>query len=1125
MPNRDTLRVVLLVGLLMLTALLLLAAGPNPTVPAGIFPPPPPPAIDGNIFLIYGALTSFTLVFGVYLHKGEVSIAHAVGMVAALATPHTWYGPMCWTLFIAGVIGGAGYMLRTQAGLWRSLNLRTVGAILLMAARVSLSFLAGAMFISFAIRFDGVPDVTAFANQPGRVIAFGLVYSTVYGLIFLIERFIARLSLRRLLNDRLSILILTAVLLTPIPFIMLAALVVNLSTVTLLIFALGVILVAGGLHLLSRSQYRQRKQVEELRALGVVGRLIQSDLKLGSLLGMLHSQVSELLDVDEFIIALYEPESDSLRFPLVMRGGTQVDDYAEPADEASLLGHLLQTRLPLLINQNLTDIARQLGLRPPDPHVRSWLGVPLTVGSRQLGGIVVTTGEQQSPLESDDLRLMNIVAASASVAIANARLLEQLSSRAGQLATLNQALSQLTRTLSPAEVNRIIAGAAPAISGASGVAIYLANEEARGAVRLAYSSGLSSAFESDPPEPILSYPAGEPVYIDDATSDPRAIPYRTLINREGKRAWAELPLQAGDQGMGALVLYYDRPQEFTGDQAGVLRAFASQSAQAVQNARRYTRTDRALERRADQMYALATLGRQLTATTNVQEIGTQVLRRATELTGAQAGFLAISDHNDLKIIDQTGYPASVLLDAELVRSTLSAVALQTNQAIRKDDVKAEGTRPPPVLITSRAQLSVPILRSGKPLGIITLESDQSAAFSEEDSYFVTQLASQATMALDNTRLFQGINDALERLQVILNTMTEAIILIEKNGRVALANPRVRLFGLEPDQLTGRDLEGLLKKPDLHLASRMGFPSEDRLRKLVHDLSLPGVWASQPVESYSVNSTESSPTYIRREIILVGDRNLPLGMLLVFHDETRQRELMQAREDLSSMIVHDLRSPLTAVTTGLKLLEDVVPADDKLYPLVQTATETGQRAIRKILSRVDSLLDISRLESGSISLDTEPTELATLADSVCAELSPLAHDLEVKLNSHLDDTLPLVLIDADKVERLLQNLVDNALKFTPYGSSVSISALPLADGFLQINIVDQGPGIPDEYKAILFDRFVQIKGRQGARRGSGLGLTFCKLVVEAHGGRIWIENNPDGGSIFAFTLPVLRGDYE
>jgi signal transduction histidine kinase len=250
------------------------------------------------------------------------------------------------------------------------------------------------------------------------------------------------------------------------------------------------------------------------------------------------------------------------------------------------------------------------------------------------------------------------------------------------------------------------------------------------------------------------------------------------------------------------------------------------------------------------------------------------------------------------------------------------------------------------------------------------------------------------------------------------------------------------------------------------------------------------------------------------------------MLLVFYDETEERELIQMRDDLSNMIVHDLRSPLTAVTTGLRLLRDYVPLDSTFYSLVQTTTDTSQRAIRKLLSRVDSLLDISKMESGQLNLETEPTEIATLADSVCMELSPLAHELEVKVTSQIDENAPLFEIDGDKVERILQNLVDNALKFCPANGSVTIrSHKPGTDGaevgFARIDVVDSGPGVPDEYKNRLFERFVQVKGRRGARRGIGLGLTFCRLVTEAHGGKIWIEDNPAGGSIFAFTLPVAK----
>jgi signal transduction histidine kinase len=252
----------------------------------------------------------------------------------------------------------------------------------------------------------------------------------------------------------------------------------------------------------------------------------------------------------------------------------------------------------------------------------------------------------------------------------------------------------------------------------------------------------------------------------------------------------------------------------------------------------------------------------------------------------------------------------------------------------------------------------------------------------------------------------------------------------------------------------------------------------------------------------------------------------IGVLLVFYNKTEEEELARTREELSRMIVHDLRSPLTAVTTSLRLLQELVPKDLPVYEVVVSTTDASRRAIRKLLSRVDSLLDVARMESGQLSIDSELTELSFLVDNVRTELGPLAHELNVTIESQIDAKLPPLDIDGDKVERVILNLVDNALKYTAQDSKIVVRNHPpgedgAAEGFVRIDIADRGPGVPTAYKMTLFDRFVQIEGRRKVRRGVGLGLTFCRLVTEAHGGRIWIEDNPGGGTIFAVTLPVAN----
>ncbi len=201
----------------------------------------------------------------------------------------------------------------------------------------------------------------------------------------------------------------------------------------------------------------------------------------------------------------------------------------------------------------------------------------------------------------------------------------------------------------------------------------------------------------------------------------------------------------------------------------------------------------------------------------------------------------------------------------------------------------------------------------------------------------------------------------------------------------------------------------------------------------------------------------------------------------------------------------------------------MPKDAKYRPLVETTTDTSRRAIRKLLNRVDSILDIAKMESGQLSIEREVVDIRTLIDNVRIELAPLAQELEIAIISDISTDMPLLDIDGDKVERVILNLVDNALKYAPQESTITVrnAMVGMEEGYIRIDIVDQGPGVPAEYKETLFERFVQIEGRRKVRRGVGLGLTFCRLVVDAHGGRIWIEDNPTGGSVFSFTLPIVK----
>lgn len=708
--------------------------------------------------------------------------------------------------------------------------------------------------------------------------------------------------------------------------------------------------------------------------------------------------------------------------------------------------------------------------------------------------------------------------------------------RVTQLATLNRVLPLLTDTLSPDTVLDTIISSASVIGESSAVAVYLyTNLYVNDELELARSAGLSDNFQLVPPVPLL---AGEvssepqaPVVVTDVAAEPRAAAARPTMEHEGKAAWIEVPLTFQNVRLGVLAIYYDEAREFSPEGIELLRTFANQCSQAISNARQYARIDQALERRVGQLLALANIGHHLTATLEVKPICELVADYARKYTVATAAVIVLMKRSgNIEQLAAAGFPDGVLDGNEkMLSNRVTAQAIDSKRSVMVGDVqKQEPTEPEQgnyegLLPRTRAQLTTPIIWNETVVGVIALESDKPNAFSAEDSYFVDQLANQAIIAIENARLFRRVSEALARVQLILNTVREALILISASGEIILANPRVEMLGLNPQELVGKSLDGVLRTSKLGLSAQLGFRTGGEIQRLVKELRAPGGLTNRETITYTYEADEIT-TYIERQIFPVYDEDEhPLGVLLVYYDQTEEMRLAQTREELSQMLVHDLRSPLTAVTTALKLLADLTPKESELRPLVENTTDSSRRAIQKLLNRVDSLLDVSRMESG-LAVETKPTELSTLVDNVCIELSPLAQELGISLRADIHADLPLLDIDADKVERVLLNLMDNALKFSPADSVVSVrshepGAEGAAPGFVRIDVVDAGPGVPDEYKLLLFDRFVQVRGRKGARRGTGLGLTFCRLVAETHGGRIWIDDNPTGGSIFSLTLPV------
>jgi signal transduction histidine kinase len=228
------------------------------------------------------------------------------------------------------------------------------------------------------------------------------------------------------------------------------------------------------------------------------------------------------------------------------------------------------------------------------------------------------------------------------------------------------------------------------------------------------------------------------------------------------------------------------------------------------------------------------------------------------------------------------------------------------------------------------------------------------------------------------------------------------------------------------------------------------------------------------------------------------------------------ELLRLREELADMIVHDLRNPLGVIANGLELLKHVSFSSTESQYIAQVS-EAMEWSLERMRRLVSTLLDIARLEVGE-TLNLQPVDLAVLIEEVMAEELPLAESSGVALEADLPEALPLVLGDRDFLERVLINLLDNALKFTSGKGQVRVEVHPEQDD-VRVQVTDTGPGVPVEDRERVFEKFTHTRTQVGTRKGLGLGLAFCQMAVRAHGGRIWIEDGPGGsGSCFIFTLP-------
>ncbi|HEU5097493.1 MAG TPA: ATP-binding protein [Roseiflexaceae bacterium] len=503
-----------------------------------------------------------------------------------------------------------------------------------------------------------------------------------------------------------------------------------------------------------------------------------------------------------------------------------------------------------------------------------------------------------------------------------------------------------------------------------------------------------------------------------------------------------------------------------------------------------------LRARMRQLHALEEGLRVITSTLSLDEVLNQIVDSTLQMLGAarvqgmvlsletDAGF----DHR-LFLLQSDGAIAWA--------NSLAGRAMQQQVPLIIGDTTQDATLATTMPEGLRAALCVPLfVGDGPPQGALTVVTSEPSAFSSSDARHLTALAMQAGIAIHNAELHSQIGQQRRLLEAVIRDINDGLVVVDARSQIVLSNPLGQAL-LEDEQDAQQIQSQLLAlAASLRVEGKPTLTCELRLKRE----------EDEPEQIYQAFGSQ-----VRQD-----DDEEPL-VAIVLHDITAQKAEEQSRTEFISMVAHELRNPLNSLNGFIKVV--LRGQAGALTALQHEFLEIADGQVEQLKGRISELLEYNRVEAGRLVLDPQWNDMSLLVAGAATRLSLQAEQNGLTLVNEVDRSLPDCLFDGERIGQVLNNLIENAIKATPPGGSITLRSEQYEDE-IWIRVCDTGVGIPADEQTKIFQRFYRAHNRKSSKGNHlGLGLAICQQIIASHNGRLWVESEEGRGSCFTFALPL------